>query len=47
MGREEERRPLVATLKLSPDARDKLRALKRGGESYDAVIRRLMKEAED
>ena len=46
MSKQEPRRPLVATLKLSPDARDKLRALKRGGESYDAVIRRLMKEAE-
>ena len=33
-------------MKISPDTRDRLRALKRGGESYDAVLRRLMKEAE-
>ena len=25
--------------------REELKALKRGGESYDAVLRRLMKEA--
>jgi len=27
------------------ETREALKALKRGGESYDAVIRRLMKEA--
>ena len=33
------------TLKIDSATRDRLRALKRGGESYDAVIRRLLKEA--
>jgi len=45
MDKKQPRRPLVATVKLTPDVRDQLRALKRGGENYDAVIRRLMKEA--
>jgi len=35
-----------ATLKILPGTRDELRALKRGGESYDAVIRRLMDKAD-
>lgn len=35
-----------ATLKILPGTRDDLRALKRGGETYDAVIRRLMDEAD-
>jgi predicted CopG family antitoxin len=30
---------------LARETREALKALKRGGESYDAVIRRLMKEA--
>ena len=34
------------TIKLSRETRDELRSLKRGGESYDALLRRLMKEAE-
>jgi len=37
----------IATIKISSEARDRLRALKQGGESYDAVIWRLIKESED
>jgi len=33
-----------ATLKIDPATRDELKSLKRGGENYDAVIRRLMKK---
>jgi len=31
-----------ATIRISPEARDALNALKRGGETQDAVIRRLI-----
>jgi len=34
------------TIIVSMETRDVLRGLKRGGETYDAVIRRLMKDAE-
>jgi len=33
---------LEATIKISPEARDALKALGRKGESYDAIIRRLL-----
>jgi len=36
----------IATIKISSEARDRLRALKKGGESYDAVIRRLIEGEE-
>ncbi len=36
----------IATIKISSEARDRLRALKQGGESYDAVIRRLIEREE-
>jgi len=35
---------LEATIKISFETRDALRALGRKGESYDAVIRRLIDE---
>jgi len=34
----------TSTLRVVSDTRDKLRALKRGGETYDAVIRRLIEK---
>lgn len=37
---------LEATIKISPEARDALKELGRKGESYDAVIRRLIIEKE-
>ena len=37
---------LEATIKISLKIRDALKTLGRKGESYDAVIRRLMKEKE-
>ena len=33
---------LEATIKISPETRDALNALKRGGETTDSVIRRLI-----
>jgi predicted CopG family antitoxin len=36
----------ITRVPLARTTREALKALKRGGESYDAVIRRLMKEAE-
>jgi len=33
---------LSATIKISPETRDALNDLKRGGETQDAVIRRLI-----
>ena len=33
----------IATIKILSETRDKLRALKRGGETYDDVIHRLIK----
>ena len=33
---------LSATIKISPETRDALNALKRGGETTDSVIRRLI-----
>jgi predicted CopG family antitoxin len=35
----------ITRVPLAKATREALKALKRGGESYDAVIRRLMKEA--
>jgi len=37
---------LKASIKLSHKIRDNLKALKRGGETYNDVIHRLLKEAE-
>ena len=37
---------LEASIKISLEAREQLKALKRGDETYDDVIRRLLKEAE-
>jgi len=34
------------TLSVSPDVRDRVKARKSGGESYDAVLRRLLEEAD-
>jgi len=34
---------LESTIKISPEARDALKDIGRKGESYDAVIRRLIK----
>jgi predicted CopG family antitoxin len=34
----------TSTLKVASETRDKLRALKRGGETYDAVIKRLIEK---
>jgi predicted CopG family antitoxin len=35
----------ITRVPVERSTREALKALKRGGESYDAVIRRLMKEA--
>ncbi len=36
----------ITTVKVSMETRDLLKSLKRGGESFDALIRRLMREKE-
>jgi predicted CopG family antitoxin len=35
----------VANIRVDPDTRDRLRAAKQGGESYDETINRLLEEA--
>ena len=37
---------LSATIRISPETRDALNSMKRGVESHNALIRRLMREAE-
>lgn len=36
-----------ATIKLKPGTRDRLRAAKTGGESYDECVNRLLDEIQD
>lgn len=37
----------TTTLSVSPEVRDRVKALKRGGESYNDVVKRLLEDFED
>lgn len=36
----------IATIKITSEARDRLRALKKGGETYDTLLRRMIEREE-
>jgi len=37
--------PVETSMKVSSDTRDRVRAIKQGGETYDEVLLRLLEEA--